>query len=56
MLVRNRLSRIYYLRRFFDYPIKLNAAHDRQSRPAAHASGSGASYARARAVPASAGA
>ncbi len=24
MLVRNRLSRIYYLRRFFDYPVKLN--------------------------------
>ena len=24
MLVRNRLSRIYFLRRFFDYPIKLN--------------------------------
>lgn len=25
MLVRNRLSRIYFLRRYFDYPIKLNA-------------------------------
>lgn len=25
MLVRPRLSRIYYLRRFFDYPVKLNA-------------------------------
>lgn len=25
MLVRNRLSRIYYLRKFFDYPIKLSA-------------------------------
>lgn len=24
MLVRNRLSRIFYLRRFFDYPIRLN--------------------------------
>ncbi len=24
MLVRNRLSRIYYRRRFFDYPLKLN--------------------------------
>ena len=24
MLVRNRLSRIYFLRKFFDYPIKLN--------------------------------
>ena len=24
MLLRNRLSRIYFLRRFFDYPIKLN--------------------------------
>jgi protoporphyrinogen oxidase len=26
MLVRNRLSRIYYRRRFFDYPLKLNAS------------------------------
>jgi protoporphyrinogen oxidase len=26
MLVRSRLSRIYYRRRFFDYPLKLNAA------------------------------
>ena len=25
MLIRPRLSRIYYLRRFFDYPVKLNA-------------------------------
>jgi protoporphyrinogen oxidase len=25
MLVRNRLSRIYYLKKFFDYPIKMNA-------------------------------
>jgi protoporphyrinogen oxidase len=25
MLLRNRLSRIYFLRRFFDYPIKLNS-------------------------------
>lgn len=25
MLVRDRLSRIYFLRRYFDYPIKLNA-------------------------------
>ncbi len=25
MLIRSRLSRIYYLRRFFDYPVKLNA-------------------------------
>ena len=25
MLVRNRLSRIYFLRKYFDYPIKLNA-------------------------------
>lgn len=24
MLIRSRLSRIYYLRRFFDYPVKLN--------------------------------
>ncbi len=24
MLVRPRLSRIYYRRRFFDYPLKLN--------------------------------
>lgn len=26
MLVRSRLSRIFFLRRFFDYPIKMNAA------------------------------
>ena len=26
MLVRSRLSRIFYRRRFFDYPLKLNAA------------------------------
>ncbi len=26
MLIRSRLSRIYYRRRFFDYPLKLNAA------------------------------
>src|SRR5882757_4196600 len=26
MLVRNRLSRIYYLKKFFDYPIKMNGA------------------------------
>ncbi|MFA4970493.1 MAG: NAD(P)/FAD-dependent oxidoreductase [Sulfuritalea sp.] len=26
MLVRDRLSRIYFLRKYFDYPIKLNAA------------------------------
>ena len=26
MLVRNRLSRIYFLRKFFDYPVSLNAA------------------------------
>ncbi len=25
LLVRNRLSRIYYLKKFFDYPIKMNA-------------------------------
>jgi protoporphyrinogen oxidase len=25
MLVRDRLSRIYFLRKYFDYPIKLNA-------------------------------
>lgn len=25
MLVRNRLSRIYFLRKYFDYPVKLNA-------------------------------
>jgi len=25
MLIRQRMSRIYYLRRFFDYPVKLNA-------------------------------
>ena len=26
MLLRPRLSRIYFLRRFFDYPLKLNVA------------------------------
>jgi len=26
MLVRNRLSRIYFLRKYFDYPVKLNAS------------------------------
>ena len=30
MLVRQRLSRIFYRRRFFDYPLTLNAAHDQE--------------------------
>ena len=30
MLVRNRKSRIYFLRRFFDYPIRLTAGHTRE--------------------------
>ena len=33
MLVRPRLSRIYYLRRFFDYPIKLNTTTIRNLGP-----------------------
>ena len=32
MLVRPRKSRIYYLRKFFDYPIKLTWQHDQESR------------------------
>ena len=31
MLVRQRLSRIFYRRRFFDYPLTLNAGHDQES-------------------------
>ena len=36
MLVRSRLSRIFYRRRFFDYPLKLNLATLGQSRRALH--------------------
>ena len=36
MLVRQRKSRIYFLRRFFDYPITLTARHARQARPRPH--------------------
>jgi hypothetical protein len=35
MLVRRRLSRIYFLRKYFDYPIKLNATTLRISVPCA---------------------
>ena len=38
MLVRQRKSRIYFLRRFFDYPISLTAGHLQQSGPGAHRS------------------
>ena len=36
MLVRPRKSRIYFLRRFFDYPIKLTGGHTGQTRPGPH--------------------
>ena len=35
MLVRDRASRIYFLRQFFDYPITLERGHARQARPVA---------------------
>ncbi len=50
MLVRRRLSRIYYLRRFFDYPVKLNLNTVRNLGLARMAR-IGASYAWARAFP-----
>jgi protoporphyrinogen oxidase len=50
MLVRNRLSRIFYRRRFFDYPLKLNLQTVRNLGPLYMAQIS-ASYARARLLP-----
>jgi protoporphyrinogen oxidase len=50
MLVRNRLSRIFYRRRFFDYPLKLNLQTVRNLGPIYMAQIS-ASYARARLLP-----
>jgi len=38
MLVRPRKSRIYFLRRFFDYPISLTAATFRNMGPCPHSS------------------
>ena len=51
MLVRPRLSRIYYRRRFFDYPLKLNADNARPTSGWLEAALLGASYARSRLVP-----
>jgi protoporphyrinogen oxidase len=50
MLVRKRLSRIFYRRRFFDYPLKLNLQTVRNLGPVYMAQIS-ASYARARLLP-----
>jgi protoporphyrinogen oxidase len=50
MLVRSRLSRIFYRRRFFDYPLKLNAA-TLGNLGAAYAAAVGASYVKARFAP-----
>jgi protoporphyrinogen oxidase len=50
MLVRSRLSRIFYRRRFFDYPLKLNAA-TLGNLGAAYTAQIGASYVRARIAP-----
>ena len=50
MLVRSRLSRIFYRRRFFDYPLKLNAATLGNLGPA-YTAAVGASYVRARLAP-----
>lgn len=50
MLIRPRLSRIFYRRRFFDYPLKLNATTIRNLGLASLAA-SGASYAAARLMP-----
>src|SRR3569833_3387888 len=46
LLVRSRLSRIYYRRNFFDYPVKLNAS-TLKKRGAASTSASMASYVKA---------
>jgi len=50
MLVRNRLSRIYYNRKFFDYPLKLNVATLRKL-GLANTFTFGLSYLRARVAP-----
>jgi protoporphyrinogen oxidase len=50
MLIRSRLSRIFYRRRFFDYPLKLNANTLRNLGPA-YAAAIGMSYMRARVTP-----
>jgi protoporphyrinogen oxidase len=50
MLVRSRLSRIFYRRRFFDYPLKLNRQTLANLGPA-YAAAVGASYVKARLAP-----
>jgi len=50
LLVRSRLSRIFYRRRFFDYPLKLNASTLRNLGPG-YTLAVGASYIRARLAP-----
>src|SRR6185312_16075174 len=50
MLVRSRLSRIFYRRRFFDYPLKLNGATLGNLGPA-YTAAIGASYLKARLAP-----
>src|SRR6185312_5298013 len=50
LLVRSRLSRIFYRRRFFDYPLKLHARTLRNLGPA-YTLGIGASYLKARLAP-----
>jgi protoporphyrinogen oxidase len=50
MLVRSRLSRIFYRRRFFDYPLKLNRTTLGNLGPA-YAAAVGASYVKARLAP-----
>jgi protoporphyrinogen oxidase len=50
MLVRSRLSRIFYRRRFFDYPLKLNGATLGNLGPS-YTAAVGASYVKARLAP-----
>ena len=50
MLVRSRLSRIFYRRRFFDYPLKINGTTLGNLGPA-YAAAVGASYLKARLAP-----
>ena len=50
MLVRSRLSRIFYRRRFFDYPLKLNSTTLGNLGPT-YAAAVGASYVKARLAP-----
>jgi len=50
MLVRSRLSRIFYRRRFFDYPLKLNGTTLANLGPG-YAAAVGASYLKARLAP-----